>query len=126
MIVLDASVLIAHLDAADAHHARAARLLLDLADRPLGASPITVAEVLVGPARDGKLPAISATLDRMLTVLPLETGAPDRLAQLRVDTGVRMPDCCVLLAAEQAGGGLVTFDAILARVARQRGIAVYS
>lgn len=50
MIVLDANVLIAHLDYTDALHERATDLLLDLADRQLGASPMTLADVLMGPA----------------------------------------------------------------------------
>ena len=49
MIVVDASVLIAHLDERDALHARAGDALLDAADRPLGCGPITFAEVLGGP-----------------------------------------------------------------------------
>ena len=55
MIVLDAIVLIAHFESTDAHHERATRLLLDAADESLGASLLTLAEVLVGPARVGKL-----------------------------------------------------------------------
>lgn len=44
MIVLDASVLIAHFDSTDAHHDRAGELLLLAADQDqtLGASPITL------------------------------------------------------------------------------------
>lgn len=40
-----------------AHHERATRLLVDAAEESLGASPMTLAEVLVGPARAGKLDA---------------------------------------------------------------------
>jgi toxin FitB len=50
--------------------------------------------------------------------------APAELAGLRASAGLKLPDCCVLLAAEQVGGGLATFDERLAAVARQRGVPV--
>lgn len=51
MIVLDASVLIAYLDSEDAHHTRAETLLAKEIDDDFAASSLTVAEVLVMPAR---------------------------------------------------------------------------
>lgn len=123
MIALDASVLIAHLDRGDAHHAAATERLLELADEPFGASSITLAEVLVAPVRAGSLPAAQAAL-RALAVaeLPLPPDASERLAALRVETALKLPDCCVLLAAERAGGSVVTFDERLAREAARRGL----
>lgn len=55
MIVLDASVLIAYLDARDQHHNAAEALLLRSADDEFGANALTIAEVLVGPLRAGHL-----------------------------------------------------------------------
>ena len=49
MIVPDANVLIAYLDAEDAHHYAARELLLTVADDALSMSTFTLAEVLVGP-----------------------------------------------------------------------------
>ena len=43
MIVVDASVLIAHIDENEALHDRAVETLLAAADQPLGCSPITLA-----------------------------------------------------------------------------------
>ena len=124
MIVLDTSVLIAHLDAADAHHDRATTLLLNLADEPFGASPVTLAEVLVGPARAGQLDHAERALRQLeVETVSLEPDAPVRLATLRAGTRLKLPDCCVLLAAEQAGGAVVTFDDRLAAAARERGLA---
>jgi predicted nucleic acid-binding protein len=125
LIVLDASVLIAHLDAADAHHRRADELLHALSPEPLGASPITLAEVMVGPARAGKLNLAATTL-ALLDVAPvdLESDAPMRLAMLRASTGLKLPDCCVLLAAERSGGVLSTFDDRLAAAAEAHGYVV--
>lgn len=125
MIVLDASVLIAHLDATDIHHERAGALLRDTADEALGASPITLAEVLVGPARAGKVERGTALLHELdVTSVRLLDDAPARLAVLRAGTGLKLPDCCVLLAAEQTRGAVATFNDRLANAATQRGLAI--
>jgi predicted nucleic acid-binding protein len=55
VIVLDASVLIAYLDAEDAEHRRAESLLAREIDDQFAANPLTLAEVLVGPARSRRL-----------------------------------------------------------------------
>ncbi|WP_367186735.1 PIN domain-containing protein [Sporichthya sp.] len=47
-----------------------------------------------------------------------------RLAQLRAETGLRMPDCCVLLSAEATGATVATFDDRLAASAEARNLAV--
>jgi predicted nucleic acid-binding protein len=118
VIVLDASVLIAHLDADDTHHERARERLLDAADQQFAASPITLAEVLVGPTRAGRLPEARAALGTLgVTELPLPANAAERLAQLRVETQLKLPDCCVLLAAHEAACPVLTFDERLAREA---------
>ena len=123
MIVLDASVLIAHLDPRDALHEAADERLLDASDQPFGASTITLAEALVAPLRAGALATTRAAL-RSLGVeeLLLPAGAAERLAALRADTGLKLPDCCVLLAAEEANGGVLTCDERLARAAADRGL----
>jgi predicted nucleic acid-binding protein len=124
VIVLDASVLIAHLDARDAHHALATERLLAAAGEPFGASAITLAEVLVAPTRADHQAAARAAL-RALDVaeLPLPADAAGRLAELRVETALKLPDCCVLLAAEHARGTVLTFDDRLAREAARLGLA---
>ena len=124
MIVLDANVLIAHLDPHDAHHAAATERLLDVADRPFGASSITLAEILAAPTRTGNLATAQAAL-RTLEVaeLSLPPNASERLAALRADTSLKLPDCCVLLAAETSPGSVLTFDDRLAREAARRGLS---
>ncbi|HEX3841926.1 MAG TPA: PIN domain-containing protein [Acidimicrobiales bacterium] len=125
MIVLDASVLIAHLDRSDTHHQLATSLLADSADEPLSASSITVAEVLVGPARAGHLDRAITVLDQLhIATQHLPEDAALRLALLRAETDLKLPDCCVLLAAEQTGAAVVTFDRRLATAATGRGLAV--
>ena len=126
MIVVDAGVLIAHLDDNDALHDRALDALLATAEQTLGCSPITLAEVLVGPARAGRLrDARTAVMDLGVGEMPLGEDAAARLASLRADTALKMPDCCVLLAAEDAqADAVLTFDDRLARAAEQRGLPV--
>lgn len=114
MIVLDASVLIAHLDEQDAHHAEASRLLADTGAEPLGASTVSLAETLVAPARSGRLADATSALERLgIAELPLGPQAAARLAQLRADTGRKLPDCAILLAAQEHDGLIASFDGAL-------------
>jgi predicted nucleic acid-binding protein len=123
VIVLDASVLIAHLDGGDRHHADARSLLEANSQEPLGASPITLAETLVSPARAGRLADADTALQRLgVDELALGNNAPRRLAQLRTDTGLKMPDCCVLLAAQDHDARVASFDTGLLKAARKLGL----
>ncbi len=125
MIVLDASVIIAHWDSADAHHPQANELLLRSSGEEIAASPVTLAEVLVVHVRSGRLDAARQALkDLEVLTLPLDDDAAVGLALLRSSTGLKLPDCCVLLAAEQRGASIATFDARVAAAARARGHAV--
>ncbi len=125
MIVLDASVLIAYLDAEHVHHSDAETLLLDAADDEFGANSLTMAEVLVVPARTGRLPETLRALDDLeVRELPFPHDVALRLADLRATTGLKMPDCCVLLAAEDATASIATFDSRLKRGAADRGIPI--
>jgi predicted nucleic acid-binding protein len=123
VIVVDASVLIAHLDERDALHARAAAALERAASEPLGCSSLTLAEVLVGPARHGRLDAAAAAVaDLEVGEIPLGRDAAARLATMRADLGLKLPDCCVLLAAQDVSAAAVmTFDDALARAAERSG-----
>jgi predicted nucleic acid-binding protein len=126
MIVLDASVLIAHLDQHDALHATARERLRTAVKqrRRFSTSTITLAEVLVDPTRSGTLRAAQAALSALgVAELPLPPNAAERLAALRTETALKLPDCCVLLAAEEANGGVLTFDERLGRAAAERGLA---
>jgi len=123
VIIVDASVLIAHFNADDSCHSRAETVLLETAEHPLAASSITLAEVLVAPARAGKLDVARAAL-RALEVeeVPVPVGAAQRLAGLRAGTGLKLPDCCVLLAAQDVGADAVlTFDDQLSKRAQELG-----
>lgn len=123
MIVLDASVLIAHFAIRDAHSARA----LDLLDTEEGLSihPITLAEVLTRPARDGRADLYRERIASMgIEQLSVPAGQPLTLAKLRAGTSLKLPDCCVLAAALETGATLATFDTTLAKAASEHGVTV--
>lgn len=126
MIVLDASVLIALLDVSDEHHEQAVRLLAHAEDPELGASVITLAELMVSPARNGRLEEARAAIDRLgIRAITPSLESPQRLADLRAKTRLKMRDCCVLDAAEQSNGSVATFDQSLAKTARELGLAYF-
>ena len=126
MIVLDASVLIAHFEETDPFHEQATALLSSAADQALAASAITVAEVLVGPARAGQLDRAVGVLGQLeVRTIPLSEATPPQLAALRAETGLKLPDCCVLVATSLAQGtALASFDNRLRSAARHRGLKV--
>ncbi len=125
MIVLDASVVIAHLSTRDPHHARSFGLL-DTEDE-LALHPVTLAETLVLPARERREDVVLAALRRLGVVrLASDAGEPQAVARLRADTGLGLPDCYVLHAAERLGAVLATFDERLAAVARSRAVPLHA
>ena len=63
-------------------------------DHDFAANPLTLAEVLVVPARDGRLARVQAALrDLDVQELPVPADSAVKLALLRADTGLKMPDC---------------------------------
>lgn len=125
MIVLDASVLIAFLDRDDNHHAAAERLLTRSIDDDLAVNPLTMAEVLVAPVRDNRPELVLAALDALeIQELTFPADTAVRLAQLRATTGLNMPNCCVLLAAEDSAASVASFDERLAQTAQVRNLPV--
>ena len=81
MIVLDAGVLVAFLAPSDERHERAVASILDSGPHELAFSPITHAEVLVGPTRVGTLDRTRAALAALaVRELALPEGAAQRLA----------------------------------------------
>ncbi len=116
MIVVDASVLIAYLDPNDAHHAAAVEVLA-AAVPPLLVHPVTAAEVLVAPIRAGVADDVWADLVAIGIELDDTPTDPMQQARMRVETGCKMPDCCVLSCAASRGIGVATFDERLRRFA---------
>jgi predicted nucleic acid-binding protein len=123
VIALDASVLIGHLTPHDAHHDAATGILLNAAPGSMLVHPLTLAEVLVGAVRVGRGQAMRDDLEAAgVSVVAPGPGQPLRLAELRVSTGLKLPDCCVLDVAIRTAASLATFDDALAAGARQRGV----
>jgi predicted nucleic acid-binding protein len=125
VIVLDASVVIAHFAVAGAHHDDATELLLRSAGERLVVHPLTVAEILVRPAVQGReLRQLERLQAMQVETWVMDAGAPLRLARLRASANLALPDCCVLDLALQLHGSIATFDERLARVAAGLGIDV--
>lgn len=125
MIVLDANVLIAFLDADDLHHSVAVTLLEDHVTDGFGASALTVAEALVHPTTNDRQDRAAAALGGIgLSVLPVTANDALPLARVRAQYRLRMPDAVVLHAAITTRSGLATFDAALTAAARDAGVDV--
>ena len=125
MIVLDASVLIGYLDPADVQHEAAERLLSEAIDEEFGVNPITHAEVLVAPARAGRLAEAQEAMREIGVVeLSWPPDAAVALAMLRAATPLKLPDCCVLLAALYARATVASFDRRLLTVAADHRLAI--
>lgn len=125
MIALDASVVIAHLQPRDGHHKAASAYLSEHVDERLLMHPLTLAEVLVGGVRTSRGQGLLADLQAIgVEVAEWSDGASLRLATLRVETGLKLPDCCVLDTALNFAAELATFDDDLAQAARDRNLTV--
>jgi predicted nucleic acid-binding protein len=108
LIVADASVLIGWLDDRDPHHDAAIEVLASV-DRFV-VHPLTLAEVLVHPARSGREVDVLARLEAIGMVVSSHPIDPVALARLRASTTLKMPDCVVLACSREHGTALATFD----------------
>jgi predicted nucleic acid-binding protein len=125
MIVLDACVLIAHLSSRDEHHRAASQLLAAQAAADFAMHTLTLSEVLVGPARSGRITLVEHSISALgIKEWAPEPGSALRLAVLRAETGLRLPDCAVLDAALSTQAALATFDDRLRREAAALGVRV--
>ncbi len=125
-VVLDASVLIAAMSAADAHHESARSILRRGAiGSALHAHPMTIAETAVGAARLNRVDPLRHALRALgVATVEIDDEQPWRLAQLRARTGLPLPDCCVLDTATSLSGRLATFDQRLRSAAERVGVTV--
>lgn len=125
MIVLDASVLIAHFASTDPHHGQADQLLTAYHQHEFIVNTITLAEFLVGPARTNQADDARRALDTLrIRVHGLdESESAWHLADLRARTGLKLPDCCVLYTAQHHAESLVaSFDTRLLAQAQTLGL----
>jgi predicted nucleic acid-binding protein len=125
VIILDAAVLVGYLDDSDQHHPATVQALTEYAHETFAVSALNLTETLVRPASRGQSDRAQQVLvgDLDITTVPiLGTDAP-RLAEIRALTALKMPDCCVLLAAERTGAwATVTFDARLRAATARHGL----
>nr|WP_281497072.1 PIN domain-containing protein [Ornithinimicrobium sp. F0845] len=121
---MDASVLIAWLDPQDGHHHSVLSDLHEAAREQWAISALTLAEVMTRAAADEELLAAvgEAVADLELVVVPLGDEDAEALARLRAASGLRMPDCCVLLVASTLGGRVLSTDTQLVRRAGELGL----
>lgn len=127
VVVLDAGALIALYDSRDVHHEWAVGLFLSTARFTLAMSALTFAEVMVHPARAGRLDDfVSGVSGLHLDIRPVEAGDAEAIAQLRDTNGLKMPDVCVLHCAMALSATLATTDRGLASAARQHSLTVVS
>lgn len=119
LTVLDAGVLIALLDASDAHHPAAVEALRTARERRdrLVLPASAYAECLVGPSRRGAdaVAVVEALIDALpATVEPISRSVARGAAALRASggTALRLPDALVLATAEALGADrVITTDA---------------
>ena len=115
--MLDASVVIAHLDPGDALHSAATSGLLEHAGDDLRLPASAYAESLVDPARRGRLDeARDALAALQLQIVPIDGPLAERAASLRAhQRALRFPDALVI-----ACGHLLGADVILTADRRSR------
>lgn len=125
-MVADANVVIAASTPGHVHHHEAVRIVAEFGLVGIVLHSLTMAEVLVGPA---KARSQAAARDRLTAagfmLVPNGDPAPEVLAEVRATTSLKMPDACVLATAEHLRADMATFDERLAREARARGVTVY-
>jgi predicted nucleic acid-binding protein len=122
-LILDASVLIGLLDAADAHHDRSVddTEAADQAGQTLLAPASAYSEALVAFARADRLgDAREALAGIGIAVAPLTATMAERAAELRArHQNLRLPDAIVLACARELDGGLLSYDRRLAQLHEQ-------
>lgn len=126
-VAFDAGVVIGLLDVRDSHHDAATRAFAEHASDDLRMPASAYAEVLVRPAREGRLGDVKAEISSLgIRVDALAPEAAERAAMLRGRSGMLMlADALVLAYAETVGAGVVlTTDRRLSRLsARVRVVA---
>lgn len=125
MIVADANVVIAAITPGHVHHADAVDILREHGRDGIVLHSLTLAEILVGPARTGAEHEARAALEAAgIGLAPEGEPTPEALARVRATVSVTMPDACVLALAELLRTPMATFDRRLAREAGRRAVIV--
>ena len=127
VVVLDSSALIALYSDSDPHHQWGLKLFLDTADNDLEMSALSFAEVLVHPTRNGTKSKFLRSIEGLgLRIADLPFDSAEELADLRAQTGLKMPDVVVLRQAMKSSAVLATADQKLAKIATAKELEVSS
>jgi predicted nucleic acid-binding protein len=127
LVVLDASALIALASDTDPNHSWALEIFRDTAAFGIQMTALTQAEVLVHPARAGKLEKFLKLIGALgLEITPIEESDSSQIAKIRAATSLKMPDAVVLSQAIKVAGSIATADKQLAKVAKDNGLGVFS
>ena len=124
IVVLDASVAIAFLDATDPHHTGAVAALTRVQGSDMVLPASAYAEMLVGPARRGRAAVDAArefVIDLALRVEPISADIAERAAGLRAaHRALKLPDALVIATADALEATLLlTADRTWTRVSRR-------
>jgi predicted nucleic acid-binding protein len=105
LIVLDAGVLIAHIEAQDPFHVVAVHALETRSDDDMVLPASAYSELLVRPAREGRLGAVRDAVHVLaLRVVPIDATIAEQAAALRAERpALRLPDALVLACADALG-----------------------
>ena len=127
LVVLDASALIALASDTDPNHNWALEMFRDTAGFGLQMTALTQAEVLVHPARAGRLEKFLKLIGALgLEITPIEESDSRQIAKIRAETSLKMPDAVVLSQAIKVAGSVATTDKQLAKAAKDKGLGVFS
>jgi predicted nucleic acid-binding protein len=123
IVVLDASVVIAFLDARDSHHSAALTALGQAREETLVLPASAYAEVLVDPWRRGQ-DAVAVVRELVaelgIRIQPLTADVAERAARLRAEQGsLRLPDALVLATTDVLAGTALTCDRAWLRASRR-------
>ena len=98
----------------------------DTAAFGLQITALTQAEVLVHPARAGKLEKFLKLIGALgLEITPIDRSDSIQIAKIRSATSLKMPDAVVLSQAIKVAGSIATADKQLAKVAKENGLGVF-
>jgi predicted nucleic acid-binding protein len=121
--VLDASVVIAFLDANDAHHSAVVEAIGKTSGQSLVLPASAYAETLVDPWRAGAdaITVIKGFLAELgVRIEPLTAEIAERAARLRSKhRGLRLPDALVLATADALDATALTADRAWPRISRR-------
>jgi len=123
VIILDATFLIAFLDEHDPHHRDSKDLIEANFVEGFAVSAVTLAEVLVHPAKAGKEDRALSSIRRLgVKTIGVEPDGGMSIAHLRANHAIRMPDALVLHCALSTGSRIATFDRGLKTAAHEAGL----